>query len=181
MNLAARKAGLPEEHVIELATVRNTIMGPSSGQLVKQRLGLFKIERIEPLGEPAIDRSARRLAIFSAHRRAKLPRLCFLLTRDVFRANANAKIRLSQPASRTTPRITPITPATTSPNTAIAMREGRKLSSFAMISGGPILRIKVGEPLADVIRDDNRHRSFPRSTRGGGKRPGISAHTKSAW
>ena len=28
MNLAARKAGLPEEHVIELATVRNTIMGP---------------------------------------------------------------------------------------------------------------------------------------------------------
>ena len=31
----------------------------SSGQLVKQRLRLFQIERVKPFGEPAVDRSEK--------------------------------------------------------------------------------------------------------------------------
>ena len=31
----------------------------SSRQLLQQRLGLFQVERIEPFGEPAVDRSEK--------------------------------------------------------------------------------------------------------------------------
>ena len=60
-------------------------------------LGLLQIERIEPFGEPAVDRCEKLaglipLALIApearhAHRRAQLPGLCLLLVR-VFRLGA---------------------------------------------------------------------------------------------
>ena len=59
-------------------------------QLVEQSLGLLQIERVEALGEPAVDRSEKiagliALALIAleprhAHRRAQFPGLCLLLT-----------------------------------------------------------------------------------------------------
>jgi hypothetical protein len=49
------------------------------------------------------------------------------------RANANEKIRLIQPACRTTPRITPRVLATTNPKNATAMRAGRVASADMML------------------------------------------------
>jgi hypothetical protein len=64
----------------------------ASRQLVQQRLGLLQVQRIEALGEPAIDGGEKimRLLPFTlfapqprhAHRRAQFPGLCLLLTRD---------------------------------------------------------------------------------------------------
>ena len=58
------------------------------------------------------------------------------------RANANAKSRLSQPASRT-PRITPRMPAPTNPNNASAIRAERDLSSAGMMQENPYF---TGDP-----------------------------------
>jgi hypothetical protein len=41
---------------LAMEALRNSLSG---AQLVEQRLGLFQIERDEPLGEPAIDRSEK--------------------------------------------------------------------------------------------------------------------------
>ena len=64
----------------------------SSDQLIEQRLRLFQIERIEPFGEPAVDRSKKIAGLIPltliapeprhAHRGTQLPGFCLLLTRD---------------------------------------------------------------------------------------------------
>jgi len=61
-------------------------------QLVEQRLSLFQIERVDAFGEPAVDRGEKiagriPLALIApqprhTHRRAQLPGLCLLLTRN---------------------------------------------------------------------------------------------------
>ena len=61
-------------------------------QLLEQRLRLLQIVRVEPFGEPAVDRSEQfagllRLALVTpearhAHRGAEFPGLCFLLPRQ---------------------------------------------------------------------------------------------------
>jgi hypothetical protein len=64
----------------------------SRGQLLQQCLGLFQIERVEPFGEPAVDRSEK-LASFillalialeagETHRGAEFPGLRLLLARN---------------------------------------------------------------------------------------------------
>jgi tetratricopeptide (TPR) repeat protein len=60
-------------------------LAQSSSKLVKQRLGLFQIERVEALGEPAVDRSEQIVGLIPlalmapeprhAHRRAQFPEL----------------------------------------------------------------------------------------------------------
>jgi hypothetical protein len=62
----------------------------SGGHLIEQRLGLFQIERVEALGEPAIDRSEKIVGLVplpliapqssKARRRAQLPRFCLAPT-----------------------------------------------------------------------------------------------------
>ena len=52
------------------------------------------------------------------------------------RANANAKIRLSQPASRTTPRSRPRTPAMTNPIVQAQCEWGAICLALPLISGG---------------------------------------------
>jgi hypothetical protein len=66
-------------------------------QFVEQSLGLLQIERIEPFGEPAVDRCEKLAGVIPlaliapearhAHRCAQLPGLCLLLVR-VFRLGA---------------------------------------------------------------------------------------------
>src|SRR5208282_309341 len=65
---------------------------PSSRQLVEQSPGLLQIERVEALGEPAVDRSEKSSGCVAltlsapqprhAHRRAQLEGLCLLLPSD---------------------------------------------------------------------------------------------------
>jgi len=64
----------------------------SSSKLIKQRLSLLQIERVETFSEPAVDRGEKiacliPLALIApeprhAHRRAEFPGLCLLLTGD---------------------------------------------------------------------------------------------------
>src|SRR5208282_393997 len=68
----------------------------SLGQHVEQGLRLLQIERVEPLREPAIDRSENVASLIPLalvapeprhpHRRAQFPGLCLLRTRDRERA-----------------------------------------------------------------------------------------------
>jgi hypothetical protein len=65
-------------------------------QLIQQRLSLLQIERVEALGEPAVDRREKIAGLLSlalitpqpsqAHRRAQFPRLCLLRAGDGERA-----------------------------------------------------------------------------------------------
>ena len=65
-------------------------------KFIEQLLGLFQIERVEALGEPAVDRSEKLaglipLALIApeprhAHRSAQFPGFCLLLTCDRERA-----------------------------------------------------------------------------------------------
>ena len=67
-------------------------LGGLRRQLLEQRLRLLQIVRVEPFGEPAVDRSEQfagllRLALVTpearhAHRGAEFPGLCFLLPRN---------------------------------------------------------------------------------------------------
>ena len=71
------------------SVVRNWLSGV---QLIEQRAGLLRIERVETLGEPAVDRRQQfarllHLALVApeprhAHRRAQFPGFCLLLTGD---------------------------------------------------------------------------------------------------
>jgi hypothetical protein len=65
---------------------------PSLRQLVEYRLGLFQVQRVKTLGEPAVDRSEKFSGLIPlpliapqprhADSRAQLPGLCLLRTRD---------------------------------------------------------------------------------------------------
>ena len=77
-----------------LRALQNSLSGV---QLIKQRLRLFQIERVEAFGKPSVDRSKKLaglipLALIApeprhAHRRAQFPEFCLLLVR-VFRLSA---------------------------------------------------------------------------------------------
>src|SRR5229473_1019104 len=67
--------------------------GSYSAQLLEQRLGVFQVGGVEALGEPAVDLGEHRTRLVAAalfveqpreaHRRAQLPRLGTLESRDV--------------------------------------------------------------------------------------------------
>jgi len=78
--------------MVERISLRGRFELVSGVQLTEQSLGLLQVERIEALGEPAVDRSEKvpgliPLALMApqprdAHRRAQFPGLCPLPTRN---------------------------------------------------------------------------------------------------
>ena len=94
---------MPEQHA-DLLTLSSR--SRSRRQLVEQVLSLLQIERIEPLGKPAVDRSEKiagliPLALIApeprhAHRGAQFPGLSFLLTRDRGPGEDEASVELAK-------------------------------------------------------------------------------------